>query len=115
MYHVMWYMFKFYLQIFTAVRCGLLVSRGRGPNCKRFRPKSYESCPHLRLQPLLLSVPVVIPNLLEEGGTWSLTYPHTEKSRGIKSGDRGGQAVVRPRPIQASICRVTQGNHNEHL
>ena len=39
--------------------------------------------------------------------TLSLTYPHTEKSRGVKSGDHGGQAIVPPRPIQATLCHVT--------
>jgi hypothetical protein len=36
----------------------------------------------------------------------SLTYPHTEKSRSVKSGDRGGQAIVPPRPIQATTVRL---------
>jgi len=36
----------------------------------------------------------------------SLTYPHTEKSRGVKSGDRGGQAIFPPRPIQATTLRL---------
>jgi len=42
------------------------------------------------------------------GGTksLSLTYPHTEKSRGVKSGDRGGQAIIPPRPIQATTVRL---------
>lgn len=31
--------------------------------------------------------------------TFSLTYPHTEKSRGVKSGERGGQAIVFLRAI----------------
>ena len=35
--------------------------------------------------------------------TLSLTYPHTEKFRCVKSGDRGGQAIVPPRPIQATV------------
>jgi len=26
--------------------------------------------------------------------TLSVTYPHTEKFRGVKSGNRGGQAIV---------------------
>jgi hypothetical protein len=48
--------------------------------------------------------------------TLSLTYLlHTEKSRGVKSGGRGGQAIVPPRPIQAIVCRVTRGNHIEHM
>ena len=38
--------------------------------------------------------------------TLSLTYPHTEKSRGVKSGDRGGQAIFQPRPIQATTLRL---------
>ena len=42
----MQYMFQFYLQIFTGAQCGFLVSCGRCPICKRFRPKSYESGPH---------------------------------------------------------------------
>ena len=50
--------------------------------------------------------------LAARGGTESLSvmYLHTEQSRGVKSGDRGGQAIVPPRPIQANICRVTRGN-----
>jgi hypothetical protein len=47
--------------------------------------------------------------------TVSLTYPYSEKSRGVKSGDRGGRAVIPPGPIQATICRVTRGNHIENL
>jgi len=34
--------------------------------------------------------------------TLSLTYPRTEKFRDVKSGDRGGQAIVPPRPVQAT-------------
>ena len=51
-----------------------------------------------------------------KGGTktLSLIYPHTEKPRGIKSGDRGGQAIVPPCPIQTTNCRITQGNQNEY-
>jgi hypothetical protein len=41
--------------------------------------------------------------------TLSLTYPYSEKSRGVKSGDRGGRA------IKANTCRVTRGNHIENL
>jgi hypothetical protein len=36
----------------------------------------------------------------------SLSYPHTEKSRGVKSGDRGGQAIVPPRPTQATTVQL---------
>ena len=45
--------------------------------------------------------------LAGRGGTQtlSLTYPHTEKSRGVKSGDHGGQAIIPPRPIQATTVR----------
>ena len=91
-------MFKCYLQIFTAVQCGFLFSRGRCPIRKRFRPKSYESCPHLGSQPLLLSIARSSPKLGGRGGTkiLYLTYPHREKSKFIKSGDRGGQAIVPP-------------------
>jgi hypothetical protein len=34
--------------------------------------------------------------LASRGGTETLylTYPHREKSEGVKSGDRGGQAIV---------------------
>jgi len=51
--------------------------------------------------------------LVGKGGTKtvSLTYPYSEKSRGVKSGDRGGRAIVPLRQIQATICRVTRGNH----
>ena len=34
--------------------------------------------------------------------TLSFTYPYTEQSKGVKSGDRGGQAIVPPRPVQAT-------------
>ena len=47
----------------------------------------------LWLQLLLLSVLVVL---------LSLTYSHTEKSRGVKSGDHSGQAIIPPCPIQAT-------------
>jgi hypothetical protein len=42
------------------------------------------------------------------GGTksLSLTYLHTEKSRSVKSGARGGEAVVPPRPIQATTVQL---------
>jgi len=59
-------MFKFYLQIFAGFQHGFLVSRGRCPLCKRFRPKSYESCPRFWSQTLLLPVTMVLPNLQEE-------------------------------------------------
>jgi hypothetical protein len=36
MCHKMRYIFKFYLQIFTVIQCGFLVTRGRCPFCKRF-------------------------------------------------------------------------------
>jgi len=32
----------------------------------------------------------------------SLTYLHPEKSRGVILGDRGGQVIVPPPPIQAT-------------
>jgi len=55
--------------------------------------------------------------LVGRGGTktLSLMYPYSEKSRGVTSGDRGGRAIVPPCPIQATICRVTRGNHIENL
>jgi hypothetical protein len=62
----MQYIFKFYLQIFTGVKYGFLMSRGTCPICKQFRPESYEACPHLWSQPLLLSVPLFLPNLQED-------------------------------------------------
>ena len=42
------------------------------------------------------------------GGTiiFSLTYPHTGESRDVKSGDHGGQAIVPPRPIQATTVQL---------
>ena len=51
--------------------------------------------------------------LTGRGGTknLSLAYLHIEKSSVVKSGDRGVQAIVPPRPILATICRVTRGNH----
>jgi len=47
----------FYLPILTDVQRGSLVSRGRCQICKRFRPNSYESCPHLWSQPLCYPCP----------------------------------------------------------
>jgi len=34
--------------------------------------------------------------------------PHMEKSRSVKSGDRGGQAIDPPRPIQPTIVQDWQ-------
>ena len=87
------------------------------PSVSDFVPNPMNHVRMYGLQPLLLSVPVVLPNLQEEveQKLWLLTYPHTENPRGVKSGDRGGQAIVPPRPIQATVCRVTRGNHFEHL
>jgi hypothetical protein len=60
------------------------LSHGRCPICKRFCPKSYESCLHLWLQLLLLSVPVVLPNLQEEVGHILCLYRiPTQKSPGV--------------------------------
>ena len=55
--------------------------------------------------------------LVGKGGkkTLSLTYPYSQKFRGVKSGDRSGQAVVPPRPIQTNFCRETRGDHIENL
>jgi len=39
--------------------------------------------------------------------TLSFTYPHKEKSRGVKSDDRGGQAIFPPRLIQATNVRLS--------
>jgi len=47
--------------------------------------------------------------LARRGGTKTLTQPHTEMSRGVKSCDRGGQAIVPPRPIQATTFAVEVG------
>jgi len=62
----MQYKFQFDLQIFTGVQCGFLVSRGVCVIYKRFLPKSYDSRPRQWSQPLLLSFPVVLPNLQED-------------------------------------------------
>ena len=79
-------MFKFYLQTFTGVQCGFLVSRGRCPICKRFRPKSFESCPTFMVATPSVIRPRRSSKLAGRGGTktLSLTYPHIEKSRGVK-------------------------------
>jgi hypothetical protein len=39
------------------------------------------------------------------GGTKPLssTQPHTEKSRSVKTGDRGGQVIVPPRPTGTQL------------
>ena len=68
-YHKMQCMFIYrYSQVVSVVSS----CQGRCPICKRFCPKSYESCPHLWSQPLLLSVPVVLLNLQEGGGNKNL-------------------------------------------
>ena len=40
--------------------------------------------------------------------TLSFTYPHIETSKGVKSGDHGGQTMVQPRPIQATTVQDWQ-------
>ena len=49
------------------------------------------------------------PSLLAGwGGTkiFSLMYPHTGKSRDVKSGDHGGEAIIPPHSIQATTVRM---------
>jgi hypothetical protein len=48
--------------------------------------------------------------LARRGGTktLSLTYPHTEMSRGVISDKPGDQAIVPPCPIQATTVRLRQ-------
>jgi len=46
-HHKMQYVFKFYVQKCTGVQLGFLAPHGRCPKFKRFRPKSYETCPQL--------------------------------------------------------------------
>jgi hypothetical protein len=38
--------------------------------------------------------------------TLFLTYSYTGKSSGFKSGDRGGQAIIPPRLVQATTVRL---------
>jgi len=56
---------EFYLQIFTGVQCGFLVSRGWCPIGKDFVPNPTN---HIRIygRNRLLSVFVVLPNLQQE-------------------------------------------------
>ena len=84
----MQYVIRFYLQMFTGVHCGFLVSRGRYTTCKRFCPKSYESCLHLWSQLLLLSVSVNLPNLQEQAEQkLYLNHIPTQKSLGMLNQD----------------------------
>jgi hypothetical protein len=113
----MQYTFKFYLQIFTGVQCGFLVSRGRCPICKRFRgtiawpPRSPD------LTPLDFSVLgyvkdkvfiLPLPEILEE-----LRARITEAVATIDADmiHRIWDEVA----YRWDICRVTWGNHIEHL
>jgi len=41
------------------------------------------------------------------GKNYVFNYRHPEKSRGVISGDRGGQAIFPPRPIQATTVRLS--------
>ena len=59
-------MFKLYLQIFTGVQCGFLLSRGRCLICEPFLTKFYKSCPYLWSQPLLLPLHIFLPNSQKE-------------------------------------------------
>lgn len=38
--------------------------------------------------------------------TLCLTHPHIEKSRGVKIGNWGGQAIIPPRPIHATTVQL---------
>src|SRR5258705_9388381 len=47
--------------------------------------------------------------------TWSLTYPHKKKSRGVMSGDRGGgQAIGPPLPF-APECPIRFQETMQHI
>ena len=108
----MQYMFKFNVQIFTGVQCGLLVSRGNAPPVSCFVPDPINHV-HIYGRNRFVCRACSSSRLAGRSGTKTLplTYPHTENPGVLKSGDRGGQAIVTPRPIQATVCRVTRGNH----
>ena len=78
--------FKFYLKIFTTVQHGSLVSYGRCPTCKQSSQFLW-----IISTSVVTSASVIrdrnSSKLAGRGGTktLSLTYPHTLKSRGVKS------------------------------
>lgn len=100
----------FYPQIFAAVQCGLLVSRGRCPICK-FVPNPMNNVPNMATS----ASGIHARNSSKLAGrfgtkTLSLTYLHTETYRGVKSGDRGGQGTVPPSPIHAATMWIEVGS-----
>jgi hypothetical protein len=109
----MQYVFKCYLDTFTAVQCGFLVSCGRCPNGKLFLSKSYKSCPYLWSQKLLLSVPAVHPNTQEEANQKFCLEPIPIQKRPKVL----NQAIVvaklsfPPRQIQATTNNTVRAPH----
>jgi hypothetical protein len=93
--------------------------------CKRFRPKSYESCPHLWSQPHLLSV----PSSLQICRKWrNKNFVFNISPHRKVNGNRGGQAIVpqrtaplydsmMPGRISKQLCAsgMPSGGLNENL
>lgn len=97
-------MFKFYLQRFKGVQCGFLMSHGRCPISKWFHPKAYENFCISSHNCFCYQCPKLIQTFRKR---WKKNFvfkvSHTEKTRGVKTGNWGGQAIFPPGPIQATI------------
>jgi len=76
------------------------------PSVRDFVPKLIKISTSLVTTASVISAhsPSILPG---RGGrkTLCLTHPHTEKSRGVKTGNQGGQAIFPPHPIQATTVR----------
>jgi hypothetical protein len=100
-------MFQFYLQISQLFNVVSLCHATDVPSLSDFLPYTVN---HVRIYGRNRSVIRAgsFSKLAGKGGTkpLSLTYSHTEKSSSVKSGDRSGQDIVPPRPIQATTVRL---------
>jgi len=88
-----------YSQVFNVVSSCHVVDV---PSVSDFVPKPMNHVRIYGLNRFCYPCPLFFQTYRRGKKTLSLTYPHTEKSRGVKSGDRGGQAIVLPRLVQTT-------------
>jgi hypothetical protein len=110
-------MFKFYVQIFARVQCCFLVTRGGCPICKRFRGTTALPPRSPDLTPLDFSVwgyikgKVFVPALPASLGELRARITEAVETIDADMIHRIWDEIA----YRWDTCRMTRGNHIEHL